>query len=231
MRGLFAMPLVLTLALFGVTRVALGVVLQRASTTLGHRVATELRATLIDRALRADVALVPSPSELLTRIAHDVTQVQSLVAFRAPTLLSDAATSLALIAYAVTLAPETCAWAALPGLLALPWLVHHARKQSVAEDAARGAYTQVYAHVADTLEAALVIRHHHAETHIQAGVLKTLEAFEVAALDARHRATRVTPIPHFAALASFVIVADRISLAVQHAALSSIGTLVLCTCA
>ena len=227
MRGLFALPLVGTLVLWGLMRVAIGVAQQRASTTLGHRVATELREALIDRALRADVAAMPSASELLTRIAHDVTQVQSLVASRAPTLLSDAATSLALMAYAITLAPETCAWAALPGLIALPLLIHHARKQSAAEDKARAAYTQVYEHVADTLQAALVIRHHHAERHVQAGVLKTLEAFEVAALDARHRATRVTPIPHFAALAAFALIAFRMSADVRDASISSEDALVL----
>lgn len=227
MRGLFEANLVWTLALLGVLRVALGISQQRASTTLGHRIATEQRAALIDRALRADIAGMPSPSELLTRIAHDVTQVQSLVAFRAPTLLSDTATSLALVIYAMTLAPETCAWAALPGVIALPLLVHHARKQSTAEDKARAAYTQVYEHVADTLDAALVIRHHHAEHHVQAGVLKTLESFEVAALEARHRATRVTPIPYFAALASFVIVAGRIAMDVRNTSLSPQDALAL----
>lgn len=227
MRGLFAMPLVLALVTWGAARVMLGIAQQRASTTLGHRIATELREALIDRALRAEVAAMPSTSELLTRIAHDVTQVQSLVAFRAPTILSDAATSLALVIYAVTLAPETCAWVALPVVMALPLLLHHLRTQSAAEDKARAAYSHVYEHVADTLESALVIRHHHAEKHVQAGVLRTLEAFEVAALDARHRATRVTPIPHFAALGSFVVVAYRLSTEVRSASLSTEDALAL----
>lgn len=227
MRGLFGTPLVLALLLLGVLRLMLGIAQQRTSTTLGHRIATELREALIDRALRADIAVLPSPSELLTRIAHDVTQVQSLVAFRAPSLLSDTSTSLALVIYAVTLSPETCAWAALPGVIALPLLVHHARKQSAAEDKARAAYSHVYEHVADTLEAGLIIRHHHAEKTVQAGVSGTLEAFEVSALQARHRATRVTPIPHFAALAAFVLAAYRLSIEVQRASLSPEDALAL----
>jgi ABC-type multidrug transport system fused ATPase/permease subunit len=215
------------LALWALARVVLGVMQQRASTTLGHRVATELRETLVHRVLRADIATLPSASELLTRIAHDVTQVQSLIAFRAPTLLSDAATSIALLAYALFLAPWTCLFAGLPALIALPLLLTHGRRQASAEDAARAAYTKVYEHVADTLEAALVIRHHHAEPSAEASLRQTLDAFEIAALEARQRATRVSPIPQVAALASFVLVAWHIARDVSTHALTRPDALAL----
>ncbi len=209
------------LAALGAARVLLGVLQSLVGMRLGHRVATELRRALLASVLEADRSERWSTQELTTRITHDVTVAQSLLAFRAPAVLADALAALVLVGYALACDPTTVLAAGVPVLLALAPAAWLGRRATAQADRARLAFGRVSERVAEAIVGASLLRQHGAVPATEARLTRELEGFESAALLARTSTASAAPFVQVGAIVG--LLAGLVSLA-GHTATQALDT-------
>ncbi|MBN8611260.1 MAG: ABC transporter ATP-binding protein [Deltaproteobacteria bacterium] len=200
LHGTVATSSLLAVLALGAARIVVGMIQSVVTVNLGHRVATDLRALLLDRALGDEARARWSAQELATRVSHDVTGVQALVAFRAPTAFADLLAGLALVGFALSRDPWVVLASATPiVLLAIPtWLV--GRRAAARSDDARTAYGRLVEHVVEAIAAGRVLRQHGAIEHTLTRLRDELSRFESTALRARRVALTASPMLQMAAL-------------------------------
>ena len=221
-------------AALGAARIGLAWAQGRVAIRAAHRMATELRATLIAHAIALDPRSGLLSGELTTRIAHDVTQLQAIVAFRAPTLIADTLAAMVLAGYALTLDATTVLATAAPGVLALPVILWSARRAAGHQEDARREYGGVIDAIVEVLDGALVLRQVGATDVALRSVSARLARFEENVLESRAASAVTLPLAHLAALGSVVVFALVVALRVHEQSVSSeaavtlMATLSLC---